>query len=130
MRFVCVGVIVAGLALACLVSRARREEGTFWSPIGEGVSPGVSGVALPGLQDDQPTPPVDAAVSPGGRLERAARDFGGRQVARLIRWRAETEFLRTHLDQDELIARFRDPATPLSTKRIDAWRLAVLATPS
>jgi len=45
-----------------------------------------------------------------------------------IKRNKESELLQTDLSEQELIARFLDESAPLATRKLDAWRLAVLGT--
>ena len=64
----------------------------------------------------------------GRRIIRNAKALAGKQVSRFVRWRMETNYLRTVLNEDEIIDRFLSKNTPVSIKRLDAWRLAIFNT--
>lgn len=82
----------------------------------------------PDLSEYVATPEGGSATGAAATFTRNARGVMGLQVSRFIRWRLESNYLRTVLNEDEIIKRFLDPATPVATKRLDAWRLAVFNT--
>lgn len=49
-------------------------------------------------------------------------------LANHIKRNKESELLQTNLSEQELIARLLDDSAPLATRKLDAWRLAVLGT--
>ena len=52
----------------------------------------------------------------------------GKTASRFMRWKAQTNYLKTHRNEQEIINNFIDKNTPIANKRFDAWRLAMFNT--
>jgi HEAT repeat protein len=62
------------------------------------------------------------------RIIRNSKALFGKKVSEFVHWRTEANYLRTHLNEKEIIDRFLNQKTSTALKIQDAWRLGVMNT--